>query len=307
MVETSLPRRSPHPARGPRRARGRRRHGGDVERPRAALHHRCSTSSCCARRSAARSRSRRRAASARTREAVELIAAGANRVGATQIAPLLETGAPVRIDEVPVDQVGVAARVAWLAKRSIKTTAKAEGLRLALSMIDLTTLEGKDSDGKVRRLVREGAAARPVRPDAAAVRRRLRLPDVRPAGEGADRAAAGVRVASVATAFPSGHAPLATRIAEVEAAVADGADEIDMVIDRGAFLSGPVRRGRRRDRAGEGGLRRRAPEGDPRDGRAGDARQRPPRLAAGDAARRRLHQDVDRQGRAGGDARRWCS
>ena len=109
-------------------------------------------------------------------EAVELIAAGANRVGATQIAPLLETWPPVKIDDVPVDAVGVADRVAWLAKRSIKTTAKAEGLRLALSMIDLTTLEGKDSDGKVRRLCAKALAARPVRPDAAAVRRRLRLP-----------------------------------------------------------------------------------------------------------------------------------
>ena len=143
----------------------------------------------------------------------------------------------MRIDEIPVDQVGVAARVGWLAKRSIKTTAKAEGLRLALSMIDLTTLEGKDSDGKVRRLVAKALLpdpSDPTLPRCAAVC--VYPPFVRLAKELV--AGTGVRVASVATAFPSGQAPLATRIAEVEAALADGADEIDMVIDRGAFLSG---------------------------------------------------------------------
>ena len=143
----------------------------------------------------------------------------------------------MRIDEIPVDQVGVAARVAWLGKRSIKTTAKAEGLRLALSMIDLTTLEGKDSDGKVRRLVAKALLpdpSDPTLPRCAAVC--VYPPFVRLAKQ--ITAGSGVRVASVATAFPSGQAPLATRLAEVEAAVADGADEIDMVIDRGAFLSG---------------------------------------------------------------------
>jgi deoxyribose-phosphate aldolase len=143
----------------------------------------------------------------------------------------------VRIDEIPVDQVGVAARVAWLGKRSIKTTAKAEGLRLALSMIDLTTLEGKDSDGKVRRLVAKALLpdpSDPTLPRCAAVC--VYPPFVRLAKQ--ITAGSGVRVASVATAFPSGQAPLATRLAEVEAAVADGADEIDMVIDRGAFLAG---------------------------------------------------------------------
>jgi deoxyribose-phosphate aldolase len=143
----------------------------------------------------------------------------------------------VRLEDVPVDAVGVQARAAWLAKRSIKTTAKDEGLRLALSMIDLTTLEGKDSDGKVRRLCAKAMhpdPADPTLPSVAAVcvyppfvALARRLLDATP-----------VRVASVATAFPSGQAPLATRIAEVEAAVADGAHEIDMVIDRGAFLSG---------------------------------------------------------------------
>ncbi len=143
----------------------------------------------------------------------------------------------MRIDDVPVDAVGVATRVAWLAKRSIKTTAKAEGLRLALSMIDLTTLEGKDSDGKVRRLCAKALApdpSDPTLPRCAAVC--VYPPFVRLAKQ--LTRGSGVRVASVATAFPSGQAPLATRLAEVTAAVGDGADEIDMVIDRGAFLSG---------------------------------------------------------------------
>ena len=143
----------------------------------------------------------------------------------------------MKIDDVPVDAVGVANRVAWLAKRSIKTTAKAEGLRLALSMIDLTTLEGKDSDGKVRRLCAKALVpdpSDPTLPQCAAVC--VYPPFVRLAKE--LTRGSGVRVASVATAFPSGQAPLATRLAEVTAAVGDGADEIDMVIDRGAFLSG---------------------------------------------------------------------
>jgi deoxyribose-phosphate aldolase len=104
-------------------------------------------------------------------------------------------------------------------------------------MIDLTTLEGKDSDGKVRRLVAKALLPDPTDPTlprCAAVC--VYPPFVRLAKE--LTAGSGVRVASVATAFPSGQAPLATRLAEVEAAVADGADEIDMVINRGEFLSG---------------------------------------------------------------------
>ena len=143
----------------------------------------------------------------------------------------------MKIDDVPVDAVGVATRVAWLAKRSIKATAKAEGLRLALSMIDLTTLEGKDSAGKVRRLCAKALSpdpADPALPRCAAV---CVYPPFVHLAKQLTRGS-GVRVASVATAFPSGQAPLATRLAEVAAAVGDGADEIDMVIDRGAFLSG---------------------------------------------------------------------
>jgi deoxyribose-phosphate aldolase len=143
----------------------------------------------------------------------------------------------MRAEDVPVDAVGVQMRAAWLAKRSIKTTAKDAALRLVVSMVDLTTLEGKDSEGKVRRL-----CAKAVRPDPTdATLPSVAAVCVYPTFVATARAALGdapVAVASVATAFPSGHAPLETRLAEVRAAVADGADEIDMVIDRGAFLSG---------------------------------------------------------------------
>jgi deoxyribose-phosphate aldolase len=143
----------------------------------------------------------------------------------------------MRLEDVPVDAVGVEARAAWLGRRSIKTTAKVAGLRLALSMIDLTTLEGKDSEGKVRRLCAKAAVPDPSDPTLPAVAAVCVYPPfVRLAKD--LLTGSGVKIASVATAFPSGQAPLATRLGEVEAAVADGADEIDMVIERGAFLEG---------------------------------------------------------------------
>jgi deoxyribose-phosphate aldolase len=140
-------------------------------------------------------------------------------------------------DEIgPVDQVGVEERVAKYATRSIKKSAKLWGLRTATSMLDLTTLEGKDTPGKVASLCQK--ALRPTEdatvPPTAAV---CVYPSM---VRHAVRHVAGstVKVASVATAFPSGQAPLKTRLAEVRAAVGDGADEIDMVINRGAFLEG---------------------------------------------------------------------
>jgi deoxyribose-phosphate aldolase len=140
-----------------------------------------------------------------------------------------------------VDQVGAEERAARLATRSIKTTAKAQAIDLAISMVDLTTLEGADTPGKVRAL-----CAKAVHPD--------------PSDSGVPQVAAvciysdlvgeavralkgtGVAVASVATAFPSGRAPLEAKLADTRRAVADGADEIDMVIDRGAFLAGDYRK-----------------------------------------------------------------
>ncbi len=141
-------------------------------------------------------------------------------------------------DEIgPVDQVGIEERVAKYTTRSIKKNSKLWGLKAAVSMVDLTTLEGKDTPGKVASLCQKALRPHedPTIPQVAAV-------CVYPAMVKHARRALGedtaVRIASVATAFPSGQAPLRTRLAEVKAAVADGADEIDMVINRGAFLSG---------------------------------------------------------------------
>ncbi len=133
-------------------------------------------------------------------------------------------------------------RAASFAKRSIKASAKLRGLLLAMSMIDLTTLEGKDSPEKVRSLCRK--AVRPCERDEEELG--FRVPSVAavcvyPALVPVAReelAGSGVKVASVATGFPSGQYPLSVRIADTRAAVADGADEIDMVINRGAFLAG---------------------------------------------------------------------
>jgi deoxyribose-phosphate aldolase len=136
-----------------------------------------------------------------------------------------------------VDQVGAEERAARLATRSIKTTAKRFALDLAVSMVDLTTLEGQDTPGKVRAL-----CAKAVRPDPAdstvpQVAAICVYPDLVATAKRA-LAGSGVRVASVATAFPSGRAARAVKIADVEYAVGQGADEVDMVIDRGAFLAG---------------------------------------------------------------------
>jgi deoxyribose-phosphate aldolase len=141
-----------------------------------------------------------------------------------------------------VDAVMVEARAASFKTRSIKTAAKMAGLRLAMSMIDLTTLEGKDSPEKVRALCRKA-----VRPDDGhPALADLHVPPVAavcvyPSFVAVARdslAGSSVKVASVATGFPSGQYPLAVRIRDTEEAVRDGADEIDMVINRGAFHAG---------------------------------------------------------------------
>src|ERR1700689_2904030 len=136
-----------------------------------------------------------------------------------------------------VDQVGAQARAAALATRSIKKDAKMAALDLAVAMVDLTTLEGADTPGKVRGLcakARRPDPADPAVPSAAAV---CVYPDLVATAK-AELAGSSVLVASVATAFPSGRASLAVKLADVGEAVSAGADEIDMVIDRGAFLSG---------------------------------------------------------------------
>ena len=145
------------------------------------------------------------------------------------------------LDEIgTVDAVGIEERVAKYTTRSIKKASKLKGLNLAITMVDLTTLEGKDTPGKVASLCQK--ALRPSDneqvPPVAAV---CVYPSmVRHAKKQVGGTA--VKVASVATAFPSGQAHLATRLAEVRGAVADGADEIDMVINRGAFLAGEFSR-----------------------------------------------------------------
>jgi deoxyribose-phosphate aldolase len=136
-----------------------------------------------------------------------------------------------------VDQVGAEARVATLSTRSIKTTAKRWAIDLAISMIDLTTLEGQDTPGKVRALCAKARRPDPADPSTPRVAAVCVYPDL--AGVAADALhGSGVKVASVATAFPSGRASRAVKLADTADAVAAGADEIDMVIDRGAFLSG---------------------------------------------------------------------
>ncbi len=154
---------------------------------------------------------------------------------------ILKNGRALRglLDEVgPVDAVGIEERVAKYTTRSIKKESKLFGLRLAVTMVDLTTLEGKDTPGKVASLCQKA-----LRPHEGADIPQVAAVCVYPAMvKHAAKHVKGtpVRIASVATAFPSGQAPLKTRLAEVKQAVADGADEIDMVINRGAFLAGEL-------------------------------------------------------------------
>ena len=136
-----------------------------------------------------------------------------------------------------VDEVGAEARAALLASRSIKTTAKQWALDMAISMIDLTTLEGQDTPGKVRALCAKAKRPDPADPTAPKVAAVCVYPDLaHVAAE--ELKGSGIHVASVATAFPSGRTSLDVKLADVRYAMAAGADEGDMVIDRGAFLAG---------------------------------------------------------------------
>ncbi len=139
-----------------------------------------------------------------------------------------------------VDQVGAEARAATLSTRSIKTAAKRWAIDLAITMIDLTTLEGQDTPGKVRALCAKARRPDPADPSVPGVAAICVYPDMVPVAVEALRGS-GVHVASVATAFPSGRASLPVKLQDTKDAVAAGADEIDMVIDRGAFLSGRYR------------------------------------------------------------------
>jgi deoxyribose-phosphate aldolase len=136
-----------------------------------------------------------------------------------------------------VDKVGVEARAATLGTRSIKTTAKAAAIDLAIRMVDLTTLEGSDTPGKVRALSAKALRPDPADPTCPPVAAVCIYPSMVSVAAEVVKGS-GVHIASVATAFPSGQAPLPVKLADVREAVAAGADEIDMVINRGAFLSG---------------------------------------------------------------------
>jgi deoxyribose-phosphate aldolase len=136
-----------------------------------------------------------------------------------------------------VDQVAVEERAATLAKRSIKQDSKLWALELAVTMMDLTTLEGADTPGKVAALCSKAVRPDPVDRTVPSVAAVCVYPNLVPVAR--ERVGtSGVKVAAVATGFPSGQYPLEVKLADVRATVELGADEIDMVIDRGAFLSG---------------------------------------------------------------------
>ena len=138
---------------------------------------------------------------------------------------------------VPIDLIGVNERVGRLNSRSIKKESKIAGLKLALSMIDHTTLEGKDSKGKVEQLCSKAKMPYAPMPDLPSVAAVCVYPSMIAIAKQALRGSA-VKVASVATAFPSGMSKLSIKLDETRYAVEQGADEIDMVISRGEFLKG---------------------------------------------------------------------
>lgn len=138
---------------------------------------------------------------------------------------------------VPIDQINVEERVARLNARSIKKESKVAGLKLALSMIDLTTLEGKDSEGKVKQLCYKAMHLHDEMPGLPTVAAICVYPTLVRVAKQALQGSK-VKVAAVATAFPSGLAPRNVKIADTKYAVREGADEIDMVISRGKFLEG---------------------------------------------------------------------
>lgn len=159
-----------------------------------------------------------------------------------------ETGAPLSISAFPIDEVGVNERADFFTKRSIKKNSKLEALYLAMSMCDLTTLEGSDTPGRVLQMCAK--AKHPVPPaliSQALIQKKLPpvpsvaavcvYPSMVPVAVKALQGTS-IQVASVATAFPSGQAPLEVKIEDTRFAVEQGATEIDMVINRGAFLSG---------------------------------------------------------------------
>jgi deoxyribose-phosphate aldolase len=155
---------------------------------------------------------------------------------------LTEKSLRLHLEGLPgVDAVGLEARAADLSTRSIKTTSKAWALDRIVGLIDLTTLEGADTPGKVHSLVSKAMTPDPSDLSTPRVAAVCVYGDMVPyalEALGGAHTADGIQIAAVATAFPSGRASLPVKIADTMDAVRSGADEIDMVIDRGAFLSG---------------------------------------------------------------------
>ena len=136
-----------------------------------------------------------------------------------------------------VDQVGVEERVARFTTRSIKKESKMQGMKMILSMIDLTTLEGKDTEGKVKQMCYKAAHLHDIIPGLPTLAAVCVYPSMVKTAKDA-LVGTGVKVASVSTAFPSGQSTHEIKISDTKFAIANGADEIDMVISRGEFLKG---------------------------------------------------------------------
>ncbi|MCF8415471.1 MAG: deoxyribose-phosphate aldolase [Crocinitomicaceae bacterium] len=136
-----------------------------------------------------------------------------------------------------VDKVGVEERIERFQSRSIKGESKKQGLRMALNMIDLTTLEGKDTPGKVKQMCYKAMHLHDVQQDLQAVAAVCVYPSMVKIAKNEVKNS-NVKVASVSTAFPSGQAPMDVKLRDTKFAVSEGADEIDMVISRGKFLMG---------------------------------------------------------------------
>src|SRR5207237_8208933 len=185
------------------------------------------------------SRSRATAAGAALLTAAGFPGRGRATLGAMAKAPALPGGFELPLEpRLPrigsVDAVAVEERAAALAKRSIKRESKLFALELAIRMMDLTTLEGQDTPGKIAALASKAVRPGPTDPTIPSVAALCIYPSLVPHAVAPLRGT-GVRAASVATAVPSGQAPTELKVREVEAVVAMGADEVDMVIDRGAF------------------------------------------------------------------------
>ena len=150
---------------------------------------------------------------------------------------MAKTISQILLDTPKVDKVGVEERVARIQTRSVKGPSKSQGLKMVLNMIDLTTLEGKDTQGKVRQMCYKAHHLHDASPNLPAVAAVCVYPSMVKLAKKELRNTQ-VKIASVSTAFPSGQAPLEVKIIDTKFAVDNGADEIDMVISRGRFLQG---------------------------------------------------------------------